>query len=91
MSRHPNAVLMPRGQETFVYRGTSNRAAGAALEYPPPSWSGGFARSGFGRAPHPVFGACEHGAPVIRADVILPHRRGGYSGLLSAFPLLRGQ
>ena len=35
MSRHPNAVLMPRGQETFVYRGTSNRAAGAALEYPP--------------------------------------------------------
>lgn len=77
MPRHPNARLTLRWRETLVYRAAGNRAADAVLEYSLRG-RGGFACGGFGRAAHLVLGSCEHEAPVIRADVIPPCRRGDY-------------
>ena len=76
MPRHPNARLTLRWRETLVYRAAGNRAADAVLEYSLRG-RGGFACGGFGRAAHLVLCACEHEAPVIRADVIPPMPKRG--------------
>lgn len=63
--------------DSLAIAAAGNRAADAVLEYSLRG-RGGFACGGFGRAAHLVLCACEHEAPVIRADVIPPCRRGDY-------------